>query len=308
MEDKVAEVTVRVVFPETLPKVAVIVVVPTETPVARPLLFTVAADVLDELQTTWVVMLWLVPSEYVPEAANCSVIPAGMLGLAGVTDMEDRSAGGTVRVVFPEILCEVAEMVVLPDATAVASPLPLTVATDVLDEFQVTRVAITWVVPSEYVPEAVNCSVFPTGTLGFAGVMDIEDRVARFTLKVVFPEMFPEVAAMVVVPDATVVAKPLPSTVATDELEEVQATRVVISLVVPSEYVPEAVNCPVISEGMLELAGVTDMERRLAVDPSDAVLDAPESEPCPPPHPTEIRKGTPRRRQNKCFVFIRHPP
>ena len=72
-------------------------------------------------------------------------------------------------------------MVVVPGATAVARPLLFTVATDVLDDFQMTRVVITWVVPSEYMPEAVNCLVFATGTLGFAGVMDMEDRVARFT-------------------------------------------------------------------------------------------------------------------------------
>ncbi len=71
-------------------------------------------------------------------------------------------------------------MVVVPGVTAVTRPLPFTVATDVLDDLQMTRVVITWVVPSEYAPEAVNCIVFDTGTLGFAGVMDMEDRVARF--------------------------------------------------------------------------------------------------------------------------------
>ncbi len=84
-------------------------------------------------------------------------------------------------------------------------------------------------------PEAVNCLVPLPGTLGFAGVMDIEDMVARFTLKVVFPEILPKVAVMVVVPAATAVARPLPSTVTTDELEEIQVTCVVKSLVVPLE-------------------------------------------------------------------------
>ena len=74
-----AGVTVRVVFPEILPEVAVMVAVPAATAVARPLLFTVATDVLDELQVTCVVISWVVPSEYVPEAANCLVFPAGML-------------------------------------------------------------------------------------------------------------------------------------------------------------------------------------------------------------------------------------
>ena len=92
--------------------------------------------------------------------------------------------------------------------------------------------------------------------------MDIEDRVARFTLKLVVPEILPEVAVMVVVPDATVVARPLPSTVATDVLDDPQVTCEVIFLVVPSEYVPKAINCPVTSAGTLGSVGVTDTERR----------------------------------------------
>jgi len=50
MEDSVAAVPVRIVLPEILPEVAVMVVLPAATPAARPLLFTVATDVLEELQ------------------------------------------------------------------------------------------------------------------------------------------------------------------------------------------------------------------------------------------------------------------
>jgi hypothetical protein len=63
MEVRVAEVTVRVVFPEILPEAAEMVAVPDATDVATPLLLTVATGVLEELQVTWVVMSWLVPSE-----------------------------------------------------------------------------------------------------------------------------------------------------------------------------------------------------------------------------------------------------
>ena len=63
----------------------------------------------------------------------------------------------TVSVVFPEILPEVAEMAAIPAATALAKPLLLTVATEVLDELQVTCVVISWLVPSENMPEAANC-------------------------------------------------------------------------------------------------------------------------------------------------------
>jgi len=136
-------VTVRIVFPEILPKVAVMAVVPVAPAVARPLLLTDATEVLDELQMTCAVISWLVPSEYVPEAANCRVFPAGMLGLAGVTDMEDRVAEVTVRVVFPAILPDVALMVEAPAAPAVARPLLFTVALDVSDELQATCVVIS---------------------------------------------------------------------------------------------------------------------------------------------------------------------
>jgi hypothetical protein len=65
------EVTVRVAVPVLPLKAAVMVAVPAATPVARPLLLTVATDVLEEDQVTCMVISWLVPSEYVPEAANC---------------------------------------------------------------------------------------------------------------------------------------------------------------------------------------------------------------------------------------------
>jgi hypothetical protein len=56
------------------------------------------------------------------------------------------------------------------------------------------------------------------------------------TLKVVLPETLPEVAVMVVIPAVKfVVTRPLLSIDAADELDELQATCVVISLVVPSE-------------------------------------------------------------------------
>jgi hypothetical protein len=238
---RVTEVTVRVVLPETVPEVAVIVagLVLAVTAVARPLLLTVATDVLDEVQTTCVVISRLTPSEYVPEAVNCWVTPAGMLGLAGVTDMEMRVAAVTVRVVFPEIVPRVAVILGIPAAAAVAKPMLSTVATDVRDELQMVCVVISKLVPSEYMPEAVNCWVAPTRMLGLAGVTDIEARVAEVTVRGVLPEIVPEivaeVAVMVAVPGAMAVARPLLSTVVAAVLDELQITCLVISKLVPSE-------------------------------------------------------------------------
>ena len=68
MEDRVAKITVRVVLPKEpvsekllgVAEVAVMVAVPAETAVARPLLSTVATDGFDELQVTCVVISWVV--------------------------------------------------------------------------------------------------------------------------------------------------------------------------------------------------------------------------------------------------------
>jgi hypothetical protein len=56
-------------------------------------------------------------------------------------------------------------MVAVPAATAVINPLLLTVATDGFDELQVACVVISLVVPSEYMPMALNCCVTPAGML-----------------------------------------------------------------------------------------------------------------------------------------------
>ena len=67
MDTNSAAVTVRVVEPDTLPFVAVMVAVPTATPVARPALpeapETVATVVLVEVQVAEVVKSWVELSE-----------------------------------------------------------------------------------------------------------------------------------------------------------------------------------------------------------------------------------------------------
>jgi hypothetical protein len=75
--------------------------------------------------------------------------------------MESRVAALTVRVADPLTEPDVAVIVDVPAPTLVASPwLPaalLIVATFGVPEVQVTEVVMFWVLPSEYVPVAVNC-------------------------------------------------------------------------------------------------------------------------------------------------------
>ena len=86
-------------------------------------------------------------------AVNCWVVAKAMLGLAGVIAMDTSVAAVTVSVVDPDMLPDVAVIVVEPAATDVARPLEpaalLMVATPVVNEFQVTDVVRSCVVLSE---------------------------------------------------------------------------------------------------------------------------------------------------------------
>ncbi len=133
----------------------------------------------------------MVPSEKVPVALNCWVVPFAILGFVGVTVIDDSVAGVTVNVVFLETVPTVAVIAVVPTSTDVARPALLIVATSGLDELQVTCVVRFCVVLSEKVPVAVNCCVVPLAMLGFAGVTAMDTSVAGVTVNVVFPEIPP---------------------------------------------------------------------------------------------------------------------
>ena len=117
--------------------VATMLVEPAERAVTTPVLLIVATDGLDEVQTTSLDIFWVDPSENAPRAMNCWTVPTNVAGITFM--MEDREAEVTVRVVLPEILPEVAVIVTVPTATAMARPLLLLiVATDVFDQLQET--------------------------------------------------------------------------------------------------------------------------------------------------------------------------
>jgi len=162
---RVAGVTVSVVDPETLPIVAWIVVDPVAPDAARPsdpaVLLMRATSVLVEFHLTEAVRFCVEPSEKMPVAVNCSVVPSAMLGLVGVTSRVLSVAAVTAKVVDPDIAPDAAAMVVEPVSTAMTEPADsavlLTVATLVLDELHVTEAVRFCVVPSENVPVATSC-------------------------------------------------------------------------------------------------------------------------------------------------------
>ena len=136
---------------------------------------------------------------------------------------------------LPEILPEVAVMLTKPGKMHKASPSVETTATDKLPEVQATCVVISWLVPSEYMPVAVNCTVAPTNTPGLVGVTDIELRTAEVTVRLALPEILPKVAVMGTVPTEMDMARPLLLTAATAGFPDRQVTCRVISKFVPSE-------------------------------------------------------------------------
>src|SRR5438046_3782384 len=91
-----------------LPEVALIVVLPCLRAVARPTDVIVATLVVDEVQVTELVRFWLLPSVYLPVAVYCTLVAIFTVWLAGVTVIDTRDAGPTVKVVLPVTPAEVA--------------------------------------------------------------------------------------------------------------------------------------------------------------------------------------------------------
>src|ERR1700694_189552 len=86
------------------------------------------------------------------------------------TRIETGAGAVTVSRVVPLTLPTVAVIVVGPGARVVAAPVALIVATVVADELHVAVAVKSAVVPSLFVPLAVNCCGVPFTTEGFAGV------------------------------------------------------------------------------------------------------------------------------------------
>jgi hypothetical protein len=159
-----------------------------------------------------IVRSWVVASVKNPVATNCRWVPFAMDGVAGVTAIDTSVALVTLRVVLPLMVPRVAEMTVVPAATALARPsdpvaLEMVAVAGVADA-QVTAAVRSCVVASLYVPVATKRSLVPLAIDGVAGVTAIETSVAAVTVSVVFPATVPMLAEMTVVPTATLEARP----------------------------------------------------------------------------------------------------
>ena len=100
--------------------------------------------------------------------------PAGTSAAVGDTATEIVAEAVTVSVVDPLTPADAAWIVVVPVPTPLATPLPVIVATAVLDELHIAVLVRFCVVASLYVPMAVNACVVPLAIDGLAGVTAIE--------------------------------------------------------------------------------------------------------------------------------------
>ena len=100
----------------------------------------------------------------------------------------------------------------------------LIVAIVVADELQLTIPVMSSVLPSLYVPVAVNLAIVPDAIDEYVEASAIETKAGGLTFITRVPGVaLPKLAWIVTLPCATPVTNP-PTTVATDVFEEIQVT------------------------------------------------------------------------------------
>ena len=194
---------------------------------------------------------------------NFKEVPAAICALAGVTVMLANFTLETVKPVEPLTEPKAAEIVLVPAARLVASPLLLIVTEAGVEELQSTEAVMSCVVLSLKVPVAVNCLVAPMGIVELAGETASETKVAFVTVTAAVPLIPAEFAATVTLPAATPVASPDEFTVSKFCAEEDHVTEG-SSWVLPSSKMPVALNCKVVPVAMVAVAGVRETDCRWA--------------------------------------------
>ena len=217
-----------------LPEEAEIVETPALRPLARPVWSTEAKFVaLDVQLTEFVMSVWL-PSEKLPLAVNAWVWPVAIEAVRGLTPIVWRSAADTVASAEPLLEPIVAVMVEVPVDEPLTSPDESTVAAEVL-EFQVAWLVTSCEVPSEYVPSAESCLLWPEAIEKTVGDKTIDESVGADTEMPAVPEAEFHVAVIVTFPALSAVSIPLALTAAIVGSELCHAAWLVTDWLVLSE-------------------------------------------------------------------------
>ena len=168
----------------------------------------VATGAEDELQWLFRVMSCVLPSLNVPVATNSCVPPAAAVGATGVSASDTSVPVPIVRVVLPLTPDAVAVIVTVPPFLPCAIPVERIDARFGFVDLHETPARFVATLPSLNVPVAVNLIVVPLAMRGVAGLTVIDTRWAVVTVSVVEPLTDPNTAVMVVLPFATLVARP----------------------------------------------------------------------------------------------------
>lgn len=177
---------------------------PAESAVTWPTLFTVATFGLEDAQVAVVLTSFVVLSENVAVAINWTVVPVVMFAPPVVQPMEPEpqliaievaTVLATVSVVVAFKLPEAAVIVVVPRATAVASPLLSMVATVGEDDVQVAVLLMSLVVRSPKVPVAVNCCVVAVPEDEFRAIAGFAGESAMAARSCELMKNFPQLSA-----------------------------------------------------------------------------------------------------------------
>jgi hypothetical protein len=149
IETKLGWATESTVNPVIEPETALMVALPIPVPVANPLLSMVATPGAEEVQPTELVRSCVLPSENVPVAVNCWFVPSGMEAPDGATAIDTNTGAVTVSAAEALIAPRLAAMLVVPCARLVASPALFIVATEEIEELQLTTTVRSCMLPSE---------------------------------------------------------------------------------------------------------------------------------------------------------------
>ncbi len=196
IEVTVAPVTVSVALEEMPPEAAVMAELPAAIARARPgtpLASMLAAAGFPDVHCAELVMFCVLPSEKVPVATNCIVVPGAIDAVNGEIEIAPNAAVVTVKVALEEMLPEVAVTVDEPIPVAIASPkvpFALIATSDGLPDVHCTDAVRFCMLPSVKVPVAASCTLVPSANDALAGDTASEASAAALTVKVALPLRF----------------------------------------------------------------------------------------------------------------------
>jgi hypothetical protein len=195
IEVTVAPVTVSVALEEMPPEAAVMGELPAAIARARPgtpLALMLAAAGFPDVHCAELVIFCVLPSENVPVATNCIVVPGAIDAVNGEIEIARSAALVTATVALEEMLAEVAVTVAEPIPVAIASPnvpFALIATSDGLPDVHCTDAVRFCVLPSVKVPVTASCTLVPSANDALAGDTASDASAAELTVKVALPLM-----------------------------------------------------------------------------------------------------------------------